>query len=115
MQVAEYLEMVRACAERDTEEVLVRSQTMGFLTGDESQSMRDAHCQVNPGTDFYRRGTDLVPPSPCVFEFTVPPCKLGTFLIPFSWRVYCCFPWTLADSCDVADDVVNVADDLANF
>lgn len=49
-QVTEYLEMVRACAELDTEEVLVRSQTMGFLTGDESQSMRDAHCQVGPRT-----------------------------------------------------------------
>lgn len=44
--VAEYLEMVRACAERNTEEVLARSTAMGFLTGDESQTMKDAHCQA---------------------------------------------------------------------
>eukprot|EP00884_Botryococcus_braunii_P002081 jgi/Botrbrau1/11874/Bobra.126_2s0009.1 len=44
--VDEYLCMVRACAERDRPEIIRRSINMGFLTGDESALMLDAHCEA---------------------------------------------------------------------
>ncbi|KAL6754286.1 ABC1 family-domain-containing protein [Haematococcus lacustris] len=44
--VDQYLLMVRACADRDSDTVLRQSQRLGFLTGDESQVMRDAHCEA---------------------------------------------------------------------
>jgi len=44
--VDDYVRMVRACAERDADEVVLRSARLGFLTGDESQVMLDAHTQA---------------------------------------------------------------------
>lgn len=44
--VADYLRMVRACAERDRDEVIRRSTSLGFLTGDESAVMLDAHVEA---------------------------------------------------------------------
>lgn len=44
--VADYLQMVRACAERDRAEVVARSRALGFLTGDESRVMLDAHVEA---------------------------------------------------------------------
>ncbi|CAD7696232.1 unnamed protein product [Ostreobium quekettii] len=44
--VDNYLRMVQACAERDREKVLHWSQELGFLTGDESRAMQDAHCEA---------------------------------------------------------------------
>lgn len=44
--VSDYMEMVRACAERNREEVIVRSRALGFLTGDESRVMLDAHVEA---------------------------------------------------------------------
>lgn len=56
--VSEYLEMVRACAEGDGEGIVKRSMALGFLTGDESQVMLDAHVQaaIAVGTPFSRPG-----------------------------------------------------------
>ena len=58
--------MVGACAERDRGEVVARSQALGFLTGDESRVMLDAHVEAgfmvgvpfgHPGVyDFGRHG-----------------------------------------------------------
>jgi len=39
-----YLNMVWACSERDREGVIEYSKRLGFLTGDESRTMLDAHC-----------------------------------------------------------------------
>jgi aarF domain-containing kinase len=44
--VAEYLEMVKACAEADKEEIIARSISLGFLTGDESAVMMEAHAEA---------------------------------------------------------------------
>lgn len=44
--VAEYLEMVHACAVQDEDEIIKRSVALGFLTGDESREMMEAHCQA---------------------------------------------------------------------
>ncbi len=44
--VDEYMKMVHACAHRDREGVLASSKTLGFLTGDESRVMMDAHCEA---------------------------------------------------------------------
>ena len=38
--------MVKACGERNRGEVIKRSVNMGFLTGDESDIMLDAHCEA---------------------------------------------------------------------
>mmetsp|Transcript_13793 Transcript_13793/g.55435 ORF Transcript_13793/g.55435 Transcript_13793/m.55435 type:complete len:388 (+) Transcript_13793:1544-2707(+) len=45
--VDNYLRMVYACAERDREGVLHYSQKLGFLTGDESKNMLEAHVQAS--------------------------------------------------------------------
>lgn len=37
---------VRACAEKDRPEVIERSRRLGFLTGDESRVMLDAHVEA---------------------------------------------------------------------
>ena len=44
--VDEYIKMVKACADRDRDTVLAASTAMGFLTGDESPVMLDAHCEA---------------------------------------------------------------------
>ncbi|BDA48587.1 Atypical kinase COQ8A, mitochondrial [Coccomyxa sp. Obi] len=56
--VDDYLRMVRACAERDRTEVILRSTRMGFLTGDESAVMLDAHAEAGyvVGTPFATEG-----------------------------------------------------------
>ncbi|EME31783.1 ABC1 transporter, partial [Galdieria sulphuraria] len=41
-----YLKMVWACSEKDKEGVIEYSKRLGFLTGDESKSMLDAHCSA---------------------------------------------------------------------
>ena len=41
-----YLRMVAACARKDREGVLSSSTALGFLTGDESTVMLDAHCEA---------------------------------------------------------------------
>ncbi|KAK4537207.1 hypothetical protein CDCA_CDCA11G3232 [Cyanidium caldarium] len=45
--VRDYLRLVLACAERDRDAVLHYSQRLGFLTGDESRVMLDAHCAAS--------------------------------------------------------------------
>lgn len=44
--VAEYLEMVKGCAEKDAKSIVDRSTALGFLTGDESKVMLDAHVEA---------------------------------------------------------------------
>lgn len=44
--VGNYLEMVKGCAERNRDEIIRRSTILGFLTGDESQVMLDAHVEA---------------------------------------------------------------------
>ncbi|GMH38418.1 hypothetical protein BSKO_06302 [Bryopsis sp. KO-2023] len=44
--VDDYLQMVKACAVKDGKEVMRRSTSLGFLTGDESKVMMDAHCEA---------------------------------------------------------------------
>lgn len=44
--VSDYLHMVKACAERDRHQVIERSTSLGFLTGDESAVMLDAHVEA---------------------------------------------------------------------
>lgn len=44
--VDEYLRMVYACAKQDREGILDSSRKLGFLTGDESRTMLDAHVQA---------------------------------------------------------------------
>jgi len=44
--VREYLAMVAACARRDGPAILEASTLLGFLTGDESEVMRQAHCEA---------------------------------------------------------------------
>ncbi|KAK9837477.1 hypothetical protein WJX81_005202 [Elliptochloris bilobata] len=56
--VDDYLRMVRACAEQDRDEVILRSKRLGFLTGDESRVMLDAHSEAGfaVGTPFSAEG-----------------------------------------------------------
>ncbi|PSC71114.1 aarF domain-containing kinase 4 [Micractinium conductrix] len=56
--VSDYLRMVRACADRDRPEVIERSTSLGFLTGDESAVMLDAHVEagIMVGLPFGTRG-----------------------------------------------------------
>ncbi|GAX77030.1 hypothetical protein CEUSTIGMA_g4477.t1 [Chlamydomonas eustigma] len=44
--VREYMEMVKGCADRNHKVVINQSIKLGFLTGDESQVMKDAHCEA---------------------------------------------------------------------
>jgi aarF domain-containing kinase len=44
--VSNYLEMVKGCAEHNREEIISRSVTLGFLTGEESKIMLDAHVEA---------------------------------------------------------------------
>uniref|UniRef100_A0A1J3D367 AarF domain-containing protein kinase 4 n=1 Tax=Noccaea caerulescens TaxID=107243 RepID=A0A1J3D367_NOCCA len=44
--VHDYLRMVMACAEKDSKGVIEMSRRLGFLTGDESDVMLDAHVQA---------------------------------------------------------------------
>ena len=44
--VDEYIKMVHACAHEDKETVIESSKRLGFLTGDETQVMMDAHCEA---------------------------------------------------------------------
>ncbi|GBG83503.1 hypothetical protein CBR_g37217 [Chara braunii] len=45
--VDDYLRMVRACADRDRQGVLEYSRRLGFLTGEESEVMLDAHTEAS--------------------------------------------------------------------
>lgn len=56
--VSEYLEMVRSCSEKDADGIIKSSTTLGFLTGDESAVMLDAHVQaaIAVGTPFSKEG-----------------------------------------------------------
>jgi aarF domain-containing kinase len=56
--VENYLEMVHACAIGDREEIIHRSIQLGFLTGDESPTMMDAHCEagITVGAPFRTEG-----------------------------------------------------------
>ncbi|KAL0047600.1 hypothetical protein WJX82_007565 [Trebouxia sp. C0006] len=44
--VDDYLRMVLACADKNRDEVILRSTKLKFLTGDESKVMLDAHCDA---------------------------------------------------------------------
>jgi len=44
--VDEYLEMVKGCAEKDAKSIVDKSTALGFLTGDESKVMLDAHVEA---------------------------------------------------------------------
>lgn len=44
--VSNYIEMVKGCAEHNREEIISRSVTLGFLTGEESKIMLDAHVEA---------------------------------------------------------------------
>ncbi|KXZ56495.1 hypothetical protein GPECTOR_1g443 [Gonium pectorale] len=57
--VLDYLRMVAACAERDRQGVIDMSVKLGFLTGDESEVMMDAHTQAGfvVGVPFAAPGT----------------------------------------------------------
>ena len=56
--VDDYLRMVAACAERDGQQVVNRSVRLGFLTGDESEVMLEAHTEAGfaVGTPFGTEG-----------------------------------------------------------
>lgn len=56
--VDDYLRMVMACANNDREEVIEMSKRLGFLTGEESDVMIDAHVQAGfiVGLPFSRNG-----------------------------------------------------------
>lgn len=56
--VDDYLEMVKACAEKDGDAVVDLSTRLGFLTGDESKVMLNAHTEAGfiVGTPFSREG-----------------------------------------------------------
>ena len=56
--VSDYLEMVKACAERDGPGIITKSTSLGFLTGDESKVMLDAHVEaaIVVGTPFSKEG-----------------------------------------------------------
>jgi aarF domain-containing kinase len=41
-----YLRLVKACADRDRASILEYSRQLGFLTGEESKIMLDAHCEA---------------------------------------------------------------------
>jgi aarF domain-containing kinase len=57
--VDEYLRMVIACARRDRDAVIQHSITLGFLTGDESREMINAHVEAAfiVGEPFASKGT----------------------------------------------------------
>ncbi len=57
--VAEYLEMVKGCAEKDAQMIVDKSTALGFLTGDESKVMLDAHVEaaIVVGTPFAFEGS----------------------------------------------------------
>ena len=62
--VDEYMRMVYACAERDREGMLAASYQLGFLTGDESRAMLDAHVEAGfivgePFSEEYAEGYDF--------------------------------------------------------
>ena len=62
--VDEYMRMVYACAERDREGMIEASQALGFLTGDESRAMLDAHVEAGfivgePFSEEYAEGYDF--------------------------------------------------------
>ncbi|QDZ22398.1 ubiquinone biosynthesis protein [Chloropicon primus] len=44
--VDDYIKMVHACARRDKGNVIECSKSLGFLTGDETKVMLDAHCEA---------------------------------------------------------------------
>lgn len=44
--IADYLEVVAAAAQKDRAKILSFSRKLGFLTGEESQLMNDAHCDA---------------------------------------------------------------------
>jgi len=44
--VDDYIKMVYACAHRDRDLVIECSRSLGFLTGDETKVMMDAHCEA---------------------------------------------------------------------
>lgn len=56
--VDDYLRMVSACAERDGQQVVERAVRLGFLTGDESEVMLEAHREAGfaVGTPFATEG-----------------------------------------------------------
>eukprot|EP00889_Picochlorum_renovo_P002246 jgi/Picre1/29276/NNA_004668.t1 len=56
--VENYLEMVHACAIKDADEIIARSTKLGFLTGDESRVMLDAHVEaaITVGAPFRTEG-----------------------------------------------------------
>lgn len=56
--VSDYLEMVKACAEKDGPGIVDKSTSLGFLTGDESKLMLDAHVEaaIVVGTPFSSEG-----------------------------------------------------------
>lgn len=43
----EYLRLIEACARRDAERVLQHSEKLGFLTGEESEIMKEAHVKAS--------------------------------------------------------------------
>jgi len=45
--VQDYLEMVLACANKDRDQILAYGRKLGFLTGEENQTMLDAHVQAS--------------------------------------------------------------------
>jgi len=67
--VADYLRLIQACAAREADAILHWSVALGFLTGDESRTMRDAHVGASlvvgepfagaPGTPYAFAGNDL--------------------------------------------------------
>lgn len=67
--VANYLRLIQACAAREADAILHWSEALGFLTGDESRTMRDAHVGASlvvgepfagaPGTPYSFAGNDL--------------------------------------------------------
>eukprot|EP00168_Porphyra_purpurea_P017227 TRINITY_DN5871_c0_g1_i1.p1 TRINITY_DN5871_c0_g1~~TRINITY_DN5871_c0_g1_i1.p1 ORF type:complete len:357 (-),score=162.29 TRINITY_DN5871_c0_g1_i1:62-1132(-) len=67
--VADYLRLIQACAAREADAILHWSAALGFLTGDESRTMRDAHVGASlvvgepfagaPGTPYAFAGNDL--------------------------------------------------------
>lgn len=67
--VADYLRLIQACAAREPDAILHWSTALGFLTGDESRTMRDAHVGASlvvgepfagpPGEAYSFAGNDL--------------------------------------------------------
>lgn len=56
--VDNYMDMVRACAEQNSKEIIKKSTELGFLSGDESPVMLDAHVEagIMVGTPFATPG-----------------------------------------------------------